>query len=127
MKRFIAALLIVVALCAAAGALAATTNSLDTFTQSCTVAGGQTSMVSWALNFAPATVYVTPYTRNVFVAQTREPRIVQLGAVATTNSPFTIVTQSNTVSYTLGGHDTLWIMSTNAAAVTNTYDLTFAR
>ena len=125
MKRFIAVLTIV-ALCATAGALAAT-NSLDTFTQGGTILGGQTNMVTWSLNFTPATVYVTPYLRNVFVAQTREPRIVKLGTAAMTNSAFTIVTQSNTVSYTLGGHDTLWIMSTNAVTVTNTYDLTFVR
>jgi len=125
MKKLITVVALVF-LCAAAGALAAT-NSLDTFTQGGTIAGGQTNMVSWSLNFTPATVYFTPYLRNVFVAQTREPRIVKLGSAATTNSAYTIVTQSNTVAYTLGGHDTLWIMSTNAVTVTNTYDLTFVR
>lgn len=125
----LAGLLLVIFVLLAMGAqqVQAATNSLTTYSVSGSVVGGATNKVSWSLAFAPTTVYITPWLNNVFVGQTKAERIIKLGSVATTNGPFAVVVQSNTVSYLLEGHDELYIMSTNAVAVTNTYNITLTR
>ncbi|GEM_PF-3096314 len=125
----LAGLLLVTLLLFAAGEqqVQAATNSLTTYSVAGSVVGGATNKISWSLAFSPTTVYITPGLRNVFVGQTKAERIIKLGSVATTNGPFAVVVQSNTVSYLLEGHDELYIMSTNAAAVTNPYNITLTR
>lgn len=129
MKHIALAGLLLITLLFATGAqnVQAATNSLTTYSVASSVAGGNTNKVSWSLSFAPTTVYITPWLRNVFVGQDKSDRIFAFGSVSTTNSPFSIVTQSNTVSYLLEGHNELYITSTNAVAVTNTFNITLTR
>lgn len=131
---------IVIAIALLAGITArvapAATNSLDSATFAQTIIGGQTNMLKWSLNFTPSTVAVTPWLRGVFVAQSLEPRSLDQNlksgdsltlASASTNSVFVNVAQSNTITFSLGGRETFWVMSTNAVSVTNNFDINFTK
>jgi len=129
MKHIALAGLLLIAFLFAMGAqkVQAATNSLTTLGMTGTIVGGTTNKISWALSFSPTTVYIMPHSYNLFVGQTKDARIIKLGSTATTNSPFDIVTISNTVSYLLEGHNELFVMSTNAAAISPAFTITIAR